>query len=45
MTSSGPIFTLKGSQKEKRERGKKKLFEEVMAENFPNPVKKTDIQI
>lgn len=40
-TSSGPAFTLKGSQRE----GAEKLFEKVMAEHFPNLLKKTDIQI
>lgn len=39
---TGPTFTLRGSQKEK---GAEKLFEKVIAENFPNLVKKTDNQI
>ena len=33
-----PTFALQGSQKEKRERERrhKKIFEEIIAENFPN---------
>jgi len=34
------------SQKEEREReGSKKVFDEIMNENFPNLKKETDIQI
>lgn len=42
-TLSGSTFTLKGSEREKK--GAEKLFEEVMAENFSNLLKKTDTQI
>ena len=47
MTSSSIImFALQGSQKEKTERrGKKKLFEEKIAENFSNMGKETDIHV
>ena len=34
--SSMLIFTLEGCQKKKREKGAEKLFEEIIAENFPN---------
>ena len=30
---------------EEREKGDRTLFEEIIAENFPNPGKETDIQI
>ena len=34
---NAPTFTLLGSQKEKRERkDNEKIFEEIIAENFPN---------
>ena len=29
-------FTLKGSQEQNREKGPEKIFEEIIAENFPN---------
>ena len=36
MLFRSPIFTLWGSQKEKREKGPEKIFEEIIAKNFPN---------
>ena len=35
-TLNAPTFTLQGSQKEKRERAPEKIFEEIIAGNFPN---------
>ena len=43
-TSSRQTFALYGSQK-KREKGVENLFEEKIAENFPNLGKETDIQV
>ena len=40
---SRSIYSLWESQKEKRERDR--LFEEIMAENFPNLVKDMNLQI
>ena len=34
----------RGSRR-RREKGIKNVFEEIMAENFPNPKKETDIQV
>ena len=34
---------LRGFQKEKKEKGIENVFEEIMAENFPNLKKETDI--
>ena len=31
--------------KEEREKGKEKIFDDIIAENFPNLEKETDIQI
>ena len=42
--SRGPMFTLKGAQKEKKEMTEN-LFKEVMAKTFPNMGKEMDIQI
>ena len=42
--SNAPIFTLKGSQRKKREKGPEKIFEEIIAEKFPNMGKKTITQ-
>lgn len=38
-------FTLQGFQKKKREKWPEKLFEYIMAKNFPNLGKETDIQV
>ena len=43
-TPRGLTLTLWGSQ-EKRERKGQNLFEEIMAKNFPNLGKETDIQV
>ena len=42
--SSILIFTLRGPG-ERRDKGAKKLFEEIMAENAPNLEEDTDIQV
>lgn len=42
---SRAIYTLRGSQKEKREKGTESLFKELMAENFPTLAKEMDIKI
>ena len=34
--SDAPTFALEGSQKEKREKGPQKIFDKIIAENFPN---------
>ena len=39
------IHFLRVSEKEERNKGTENLFEEIMAENFPNLVKETDIQV
>ena len=39
------ILALQGSQKEKREKGPQKTFEEIIAENFPNMGKETVTQV
>ena len=45
MTSSVLTFMSQGSQKKKRNRNVlKNVFDEIMAENFPNLEKETDIQ-
>ena len=36
---------LQGFRKTKREKGIENVFEEIMAENFPNLKKKTNIQV
>ena len=36
---------LQGFQKEKREKGAENLFEEIIADNFPNLRKESDIQV
>ena len=45
-TSSIPTFALWGSQKEKRKRKDvENVFDEIMAEDFPNLKKETDVQV
>ena len=44
-TLNPPIFTLHRCQKEKREKGTEKIFEEVKAENFPNTGEETVTQV
>ena len=45
-TASGILaFMFRGPQKEKREKGAKKIRENEIAENFPNLGKDTDIQV
>ena len=45
-TLNTPTFTLEGFQKEKRERKDlRKIFEEIIAENFPKMEKETGIQV
>ena len=34
--SNAPTFELQGSQKKKRKKRNEKIFEEIIAENFPN---------
>ena len=36
---------LQGSQKEKRVKGAEHIFEDIIAENFPNMGKEIDIQV
>ena len=43
--SDAPTFALEGSQKEKREKGPQKIFDKIIAENFPNMGKKTVTQV
>ena len=38
-------FTLKGSQEDNREKGPEKIFEEIIAENFPNMEKEIINQV
>ena len=38
-------FVLEESQKKREKKGAENLFEEIIAENFPNLGKETDIQI
>ena len=38
-------FTLKGSQEQNREKGPEKIFEEIIAENFPNMEKEIINQV
>ena len=40
-----PILTLQGSQKDKREKGPEKIFEDIRAKNFPNMGKETVNQV
>ena len=44
-TSSILTFALLGSQKEKREKRTENIFEDIIAENFPNLGKENDIQV
>lgn len=44
-TSSKQTFTLQGSQKKKRRKETENLLEEIIAKNFPNVGKETDIQV
>ena len=44
-TLTTPTFSLQGFQKEVREKGPNKIFEEIIAENFPNKGKKSLIQL
>ena len=43
--SDAPTFALEGSQKEKREKGPQKIFDKIIAENFPNMGKETVNQV
>ena len=42
---NAPTSVLQGCQKEKREKGTEKIFEEIIAENFPNMGKEPLTQI
>ena len=44
-TLNAPTFALQGCQKEKREKGLEKIFEEIIAGNFPNMGKELLTQI
>lgn len=39
-----PLY-YRSPEREEREKGPEKLFEETLAENFTNPKKETDIQV
>lgn len=39
-----PLY-YRGPEREEREKGPEKLFEEILAENFTNLKKETDIQV
>lgn len=43
--SSGVTFPLWGSQKEKSQKWAGNLFEKILAKNFPNQGKETEIQV
>ena len=45
ITSSIPTFTLQKSQKEERERGPEKIFEDIIAEILPNMGKEKVTQV
>ena len=42
---NAPIFTLYGSQKEKREKRPEKIFEEIITEHLPNTGKEIVTQV